>query len=162
MVPGPMRTRAVAILCILGFLVMLFTTLLNVPPIISSSDAHFGRGNVATYTFTEHRCAGGDVQYRSCGWIGTVTLPGASPVKNVFYRDTPPQNAASGMAIEVLWSPKDKRSAYDVEQSDAWTAAITSTTVAVIGMILFFIGTIVWWRRVFRNRRTTKQFNQPR
>ncbi len=158
---GPMRTRSVAICCTVGFLVMLFTTLLNIPPIIAASDAHFGKGDVVTYTFNDHRCTGGDVQYRSCGWIGTVTRPGASPVTNVFYRDTHPPDAASGLVIKAIWSPKDKHSAYDIEQSDAWTAAIASTTVAAICAILFFIGTIVWWRRVIRNRRTTKQIDQP-
>ncbi len=43
---GPMRTRSVAICCTVGFLVMFFTTLLNIPTIIAASDAHFGKGDV--------------------------------------------------------------------------------------------------------------------
>lgn len=150
MTPGPARTRTVAALCSLGFILMTIVTIFNVQPIIAASGAHYGKGDIVTYTFVEHRCIGGDIQYRSCGWTGRVTQPSAAPVNDVFYRDSVPENTAPGMSIDALWQVRDPHSAYDIEQSDAWTSSIMSAAVAGIAALLYVIGAIIWGKRSFQ------------
>ncbi len=154
MVPGPKRNLTMAIFCTVGFIFMAVATAFNFPPILAASGAHYGKGDIVTFTFVDHRCIGGTIQYHSCGWTGTVTRPGTAPVTDVFYRDTVPENASTGLSIEALWQPRDPHSAYDIEQSDAWTTSIMSASIALIAAILFFIAGIVWWRRVFTKKDT--------
>lgn len=151
------RALRIAVACTVAMLMFGMTLLLLAPGLTDSFGAHRGHGVGVSYTFDSYRCVGGNSQFRSCEWLGTVNIPEDSFTagvvqKNVVYRDNPPADVREGLVVEALWTSKDAESAYALSASNAWLNTLASTVAAGLLFLLFLFLTIIWWRKYSASR----------
>lgn len=146
------RALRTAIACTVAMLMFGMTLLLLSPGLTDSFGAHRRRGVGVSYTFDNYQCVGGNSQFRSCEWLGTVDIPATNfsqevVQNNVVYRDNPPEDVRAGLTVEALWTPQDAESAYALSASNAWLNTLASTIASALLFLLFLFLTIMWWRK---------------
>ena len=143
------RNLTIALGSTLAALAFCFSLFALTPSFTKSLGATQGRGLGVTYTFTQNQCIGGNIQYRSCRWVGTVTdADGAVVAEQVVFRDNPPSDVQVGSTVEALWTSRDPHNAYDLDSSRAWLSTLGAGLVSAIGVVVFLITALIWWRRV--------------
>ena len=155
------RNWVIALGSTLAALCFALAILAMVPTFAQTLGARNGSGLAVTYTFERYDSLGTTTQYRSCRWLGTVssydessTDPNSNVVlaKDVVFRDEPPDGVQPGDTTDALWTQADPRNAFDFYSSDAWLNTLGSGIVASVGVVLFIIIAVIWWRRIIVGR----------